>query len=182
MIRVYEASENLLIHTKNNIKYLTPLYAEVTKVDNGDYYLEVEDVLDNLEYYQKGMVLIVKTPWNKEPGFRCDNPRIQNNRMSCKAWHLSYDAKNYIINEAYAVEKNCNDALNHYSDSTDRTSYFPVFSDIATIATTEAKKKSLFDVALDLVNVYSGHLSRDERGIDPILYIRANIGQDRGVV
>lgn len=175
MIRVYDATERLFNH--NGIKALNPLFAEVLKTDNGDYFIEIEDMLDNLEYYQKGMILRVTTPWGVQ-GFRCDNPYIQNNRISCKAWHLSYDSENYIINEAYALDKNCNDAINHYNDNTDTQSPFTVISDIGTLATTKAVKKSLFAVFNDLVNVYSGHWERDNFSFG----IMSSIGQDRGVV
>lgn len=174
-IRVYEPTERLFNH--NGLKVLNPLFAEVLKTDNGDYYIELEDMLDNLEYYQKGMIVRVTTPWGVQ-GFRCDNPIIQNNRISCKAWHLSYDSENYIINEACALDKNCNDALNHFNDNTDTESPFTVISDITTLNTTWAIKKSLFDVFADLVNVYSGHWARDNYTFG----IMSSIGQDRGVV
>jgi phage minor structural protein len=181
MIRVYDAKETAKTDFIGNaIKFLTPLVAEITKVDNGDYFLEVEDVLDNLEYYQKGMVLVADTPWDGLVGdaFRCDNPRVQNNRISCKAWHLSYDSKNYIINEAKAENMNCNDALDAYKKNTDTECPFSLSSDIRTVATTEAKRKSLFDVFADLANVYSGHWDRRGRNFS----IKSRIGQDRGVV
>lgn len=175
MIRVYDETERLFNH--NGIKALKPLFAEVLKVDNGDYLIELEDTLDNLEYYQKGMIIRVTTPWGIQ-GFRCDNPIIQNNRISCKAWHLSYDSKNYIINEANAKKENCNDALNRYNDNTDTKSPFTVISDIATLATTRADKNSLFEMFVKLANVYSGHWERDNYTFG----IKSSIGQDRGVV
>lgn len=175
MIRVYDPTEKLFNH--NGIKVLKPLYAEIVKVDNGDYYIDLEDLLDNLEYYQKGMIIRVSTPWGVQ-GFRCDNPIIQNNRISCKAWHLSYDSENYIINDASAVDKNCNDALNHYNLSTDTESPFTVISDISALETTQAVRKSLYAVFVDLLNVYGGHWERDNYTFG----IRSVIGQDRGVV
>ena len=180
MIRVYDATEKFF--NNNGIKTLHPLFAEITKVDNGDYYVELEDVLDNLEYYQKGLIVRVPTPssWGEQEyqGFRCENPIVKNNRVTCKAWHLSYDSENYIITKADAVYKNCNDALNHYNDNTDTTSPFTVISDITTLVTTSAIKKSLFAVFTDLINVYGGHWERDNFKFG----IKSSIGQDRGVV
>ena len=180
MIRVYDATERLFNH--NGIKALHPLFAEITKVDNGDYYLELEDILDNREYYQKGMIITAKTPWgiNGIQGFRCDNPIIQNNRISCKAWHLSYDSKNYIINSSSAVDKNCNDALNHYNDNTDVLSPFTVISDISLPKTTIMERKTLFDVFTELISEdnYGGHWYRDNFNFG----IMSSVGQDRGVV
>nr|DAF74453.1 MAG TPA: tail protein [Caudoviricetes sp.] len=175
MIRVYDATEKLFNH--NGIKSLNPLFAEILKVDNGDYYIELEDVLDNLDYYQKGMIIRVNTPWGTQ-GFRCDNLMIKNNRVTCKAWHLSYDSENYIISEASVEDESCNEALNHYNNSTDTESPFFVVSNISALKTTSALRKSLFDVFSDLVNVYSGHWVRDNF----FFGIASSIGQDRGVV
>lgn len=175
MIRVYDATEKLFDH--NGLKVLNPLFAEVLKTDNGDYFIELEDVLDNLEYYQKGMIIRVTTPWGIQ-GFRCDNPIMQNNRISCKAWHLSYDSENYVINSASAIDRNCNDALHHYNDNTDTKSPFTVSSNIPTRRTTVAVKKSLFGVFTDLAIEYSGHWIRDNFNFK----IWSSIGEDKGVV
>lgn len=175
MIRVYDATERLFNH--NGIKAIHPLYAEITKRDNGDYYIELEDVLDNLDYYQKGLIVRATTPWGDQ-GFRCDNPIIQNNRISCKAWHLSYDSENYIINSATATDKNCNDAIHHYNDSTDAESPFTVISDINLLKTTAMEKVSLFDAFSVLVSEYGGHWYRDNFNFA----ILSSIGEDRGVV
>ena len=177
MIRVYDATEKLFAN--NGIKVIQPLFAEVTKTDNSDYYVKLEDVLDNLAYYQKGLIVRVPTPWGVQ-GFRCDNPIIQNNRISCKAWHLSYDSENYVINSATATEKNCNDAINHYNDNTDATSPFTVISDISLLKTTIMERKSLFDVFTELISTdnYGGHWHRDNFTFG----IMSSVGEDRGVV
>ena len=177
MIRVYDATEKLF--NNNGIKVLHPLLAEITKIDNGDYYVELEDVADNLGYYQKGLIIRMNTPWGDQ-GFRCDNPLVQNNRISCKAWHLSYDSENYIVGSATATYKNCNDALNHYNDNTDTESPFTVISDISLLKTTVMKRVSLFDVFTLLISKdnYGGHWYRDNFNFG----IMSSIGEDRGVV
>ena len=143
MIRVYDSNEKLF--NNNGIKILHPLVAEITKKDNSDYYIELEDVLENLAYYQKGLIIRADTPWGVQ-GFRCDNPEINNNKIKCTAWHLSYDSKNYVIADSYAVDKNCNDALDHFNSATDSTSPFTTISDISKITSTRIVTKSLFDV------------------------------------
>lgn len=177
LVKVYDSSEKTF--TSNGIKTLHPLLAEVTKKDNGDYYLELRDTLDNLDYYQKGMIIRCTTPWGVQ-GFRCDNPIINNKRIECKAWHLSYDSKNYIIKDAYAVDKNCNDALDHLNSSTDKTSPFTCVSDIAKIVSTRAVRKTLFEVYEWLITdeKYGGHWYRDNWNLS----IKSSIGEDRGVV
>jgi phage minor structural protein len=176
-MRVYDSDEKLFNH--NGIKALHPLFAEITKSDNSDYHIELEDTLENIKYYQKGMIIRTDTPWGLQ-GFRCDNPVVKNNRISCKAWHLTYDARNYLIKDSNAVDKNCNDALNHFNDATDIASPFTVSSDITAIASTRAVRTTLFEVFERLVGAdkYGGHWLRDNFNFG----IRANIGQDRGVV
>ena len=177
MIRVYDATERLFNH--NGTKALHPLFAEITKIDNGDYYIELEDSLENVEYYQKGLIIRASTPWGNQ-GFRCDNPIIKNNRVTCKAWHLTYDAKNYLIKDSYAVDKNCNDALNYFNDNTDITSPFDVSSDITEISSTRVVRQTLFNVFERFISAdkYGGHWVRDNFSFG----IKASVGQDRGVV
>ena len=177
MIKVYDSTETLF--ATNGIKILHPLLAEITKKDNGDYYVELRDIIDNLDYYQKGMIVRIPTPWGVQ-GFRCDNPKIKNNRVECTAWHLSYDSKNYVIEDSYAVDKNCNDALDHFNNATDRKTPFTTISDISKISSARMIRKSLFEVYSELINEdrYGGHWYRDNF----TLGIKETIGQDRGVV
>lgn len=177
MIRVYDANETLF--DNNGIKILHPLIADVTKKDNSDYCVELVDILDNLEYYQKGMIIRIDTPWGVQ-GFSCNNPTIKNNRIECTAWHLSYNSKNYIIKDSYAVDKNCNDTLEHFNSSTDRLSPFKTISDISEISSTRIVRKTLYDVYELLISSdkFGGHWYRDNF----TLGIKSVIGEDRGVV
>ena len=177
MIQVYEPDEKTF--SSNGIKILHPLKAEITKVDNGDYYAEFKDDISMLKYYQKGMIIRVPTRWGVQ-GFRCDNPSVKNNKTECKAWHLSYDAQNYIVSDAYAVDKNCNDALAHFNAGTDITSPFTTISDIATVVSTRAIRKSLLEIVTWLCSdeKYGGHIYRDNW----TLGIKESIGEDRGVI
>lgn len=174
MIRVYN-SVNISFLYNNGIKVLNPLFAEITKVDNGDYYIEIEDTLDNFEYYQKGMVLGVDTPssWSldgkgKIQCFRCDNPRIENNRVYCKAWHLFYDSKNYVIAGHLARNSGtCNEVMIDCKNNVNDAKECP-FSSGATISSnitgekeTEIEAMSLYDSFVYLTNVYGGRWVRD---------------------
>ena len=183
MIRVYDATETKFNH--NGIKVLKPLFAEITKVKDGDYYIEIEDLIDNLEYYQNGMIIRADTPWDAQ-GFRCDNPRVENNRVYCKAWHLFYDSKNYIIAEKRSRSGTCDKAIKEYKNYVDGAGNCP-FSDskISTMSsniTDEADTKiecmSLYDVIEYLRAVYNGSLIRDNFNVA----INQSIGEDRGVV
>ena len=177
MIRVYDSNERVFNH--NGIKVLHPLVADITKKDNGDYYVDLEDTIENIDYYQQGLIVRIPTPWGVQ-GFRMSNPTVKNKRVSVKAWHLSYDSRNYIIRDAYAVDKNCNDALEHFNSSTDATSPFTTVSDITTVCSTRAVRKTLFEVYEWLLSEdkYSGHWVRDNWQLG----IKQKCGEDRGVV
>lgn len=140
MVKLYEATEKLFNH--NGIKILKPTKAIITKADNGEYYLELEDNINNLEWYQQGNIVRVPTPWG-EQGFRLSNPRKKNNKISVKAWHLFYDSSNYIIKDAYVVDKNCNDALDHLNNACDIETPFTTLSNIANINSYRCVRKSL---------------------------------------
>lgn len=177
MIKVYDSTEKSF--NNNGIKILKPLFAQITKKDNSDYYLELEDTIDNLNYYQKGLIIRTTTNWGVQ-GFRCDNPKIENNRIKCKAWHLTYDSKNYIVRDSNSIDKSCNAALNHFNLATDIPSPFTTISDIETILSCRMVRKSLYEVFNELIDEtkYGGHLYRDNYTFG----IKSSIGEDRGVV
>ena len=177
MIKVYDSNEKLFNH--NGIKVIHPLRADITKIDNGDYYVELQDTIESLDFYQSGMIVRIPTPWGVQ-GFRLANPTVKNNKVEIKGWHLTYDAKNYIIKDAYAVDKNCNDALEHFNSSTDIPSPFNVLSDITAISSTRAVRRTLFEMYELFLSEdkYGGHWYRDNW----TLGIKQKVGEDRGVV
>ena len=177
MIKIYDSTERTF--KSNGIKILHPLRADITKEDNGDYFCELEDTIANLDYYQNGMIVRVPTPWG-EQGFRLANPMVKGCKVNIKAWHLSYDANNYIIKDAYAADKNCNDALAHFNGSTDTVTPFSTVSDVPSVCSTRAVRKSLYEVYEWLVSAdkYGGHWYRDNW----TLGIKQRCGEDRGVV
>jgi phage minor structural protein len=85
-----------------------------------------------------------------------------------------------LIKDSNAVDKNCNDALNHFNDNTDIPSPFTVSSDITLLVSTRAVRTSLFEIFERFISTdkYGGHWSRDNFNFG----IKANVGQDRGVV
>ena len=49
MISVYPSTEK---HFANNgLKVMHPLKAKVYKEDNGEFYIDIKDTIENLEYY-----------------------------------------------------------------------------------------------------------------------------------
>lgn len=177
MIKVYDANEKLFNH--NGIKILHPEICELTKKDNGDYYLEIRDSIDNVDYYQKGMIIRVSTMWG-EQAFRCTNPVVSSTRVDVKAWHVFYDSMNYLIKDANIVDKTCNYAMNHVNSNTDIPSPFTTLSDITKQVSTRIVRKTLYDTFVEFIDEskFGGHLVRDNFNVS----IMTSIGQDRGVV
>jgi hypothetical protein len=60
MISVYPSSETAF--ADNGLKILKPLKCIIRKEDNGDYFLEIKDVIENLEFYSTENIIKVSTP------------------------------------------------------------------------------------------------------------------------
>lgn len=175
LIRLYEPTTK--IFNNNGIKTLHPTKALVYKADNGDFYLELDDVIDNVRDYQQDYIITVPTPWGVQ-GFRIDNIKIQDTKISTKAYHLFYDAARYLIADSYVVDKNCNDALDHLNNATDTKSPFTVLSDVPSSNSFRCVRKTLEEAIATVLERWGGHLERDNYNIK----IKQSIGQDRGVV
>ncbi len=174
MIKVYEATEK--IFANNGLKILKPRKAVIHKEDNGDYYLDLEDSILNLKFYKEGYIARVKTPWGFQ-NFRMTNPKIKNRKVSLRAWHVFYDAKQYVILDSNVVDKACIDALDHVNSATDKPSPFTVVSDVTTVCSTRIVRKTLAEAVNTIREKCGGHLVRNNWSIE----IRDKIGQDRGV-
>jgi phage minor structural protein len=174
MISIYPPSETLF--ADNGLKILKPLKALIYKEDNSDYYLDLRDDLENLEYYQSGNIVKVPTPWGKQC-FRLKNPQIENKKINVRARHLYFDSQNYIIKDSFVVDKNCNDALDHLNRATDVPTPFTTISDVPTIFSYRCVRKSLAEAVNDVIERWGGHLVRNNWQIE----VRQNAGQDRGV-
>lgn len=176
MISVYESNEKIFNH--NGLKVLHPRKCDVFKEDNGDYYIELEDTIDNIDYYQANMIIKCPTPFPEgKQLFRIINPEIKNNYIYVKAKHIYFDTKNYIIFDNYIVDKNCNYALNHLNSNTDKLSPFTTTSNINTLSTFRCVRNSLEEAINTVIERWSGHLVRNNFNIS----ILDEIGADRGI-
>lgn len=174
MIRLYD--ETATTFETLGLKVLQPLLAVVRKEDNGDYFLDLRDKAENYALYNRGMILGVDTPWGRQ-GFRIDTVRLKGSKLDVKAWHLFYDAKNYLIDDSYVVDNNGNYALNHLNTATDQTSPFTTISDVTALASLRSVRDTLYEAVLKVVERWGGHLALDNWEIG----LRDTIGQDRGV-
>ena len=174
MIKLFDATDK--IYTSNGNKIILPTKAKVHKEDNGDFYINVEAPLSYIDDLVPNSILVANTPQGDQP-FRITNVENTRSKIKVKAYHVFYDSENYLIQDSYVVDKNCNDALDHLNNSTDNTSPFTTISDITKIASYRCIRKSLYEAIQVLLERYGGHLYRDNWTIG----IKNSIGQDNGV-
>lgn len=175
MISVFPPEERQF--SDNGLKILKPLKAVIRKEDNAEYRLDIKDNLEFLDYYQNGNILRVSTPWGKQC-FRIKNIVIENKKINCSAYHLYFDSENYVIKDAYVVDKNANDALDHLNMATDIHSPFTTISDVQSVNNYRCVRRTLAEAVEMILQRWGGHLVRNNWKIE----IRNQMGQDRGVV
>src|SRR5574344_5238 len=175
MIKVYNQNERLF--NNNGLKILHPKKAQIYIEDNGDYYIDIETTIDDLNYIQEGMIIRANTRWG-EQGFRLTNPERKNNTIVVRGYHLWKDSSKYVIVNSYVDNRNCNDALDHFNMACDTETPFTTISDIEGNNSARIVRKSFEEAISIVVEKWGGHLYRDNW----IIGIKQNIGKDRGVV
>lgn len=174
MIRIFGATDKTF--TSNGDAILQPLKAKLHKADNSDYYIDFDTSLDYLDYIVAGNIVVADTPQGAQ-AFRIANPTRTKNKISARAYHVFYDTKNYLIEDSYVVNKDCNDALDHLNSATEPESPFDTISDVATVDSYRCVRESLYNAVMNVVERWGGHLVRDNFTIG----IRQAIGADNGV-
>lgn len=174
MIKVFSATDKL--YSSNGDAVIIPTKARVKNADNGAYYLELVCGIEYNAYIQANNIIVAPTPQG-EQAFRITDITKNKNKLTVKAWHVFYDANNYLIADSYAVDMTCNDALDHFNSATDTTSPFTTLSDIVSINTYRCVRTSLTECVNVILERWGGHLVRDNWNIS----ILAEIGVDNGI-
>ena len=175
MIRLFGQTDKTF--ATNGDMTILPLRASVHKEDNGDYYLDLTTSLKYVNDLTEGRIVVAPTPQG-EQAFRVGNVQQTKNKLSTRCWHVFYDTQNYLIEDAKAVDKNMNDALDHFNNSTNPESPFTTLSDITDTATLYIVRKSLYEAIQLMIERWGeGHLVRNNFTIE----LRDQIGQDNGV-
>ena len=174
MIKIFGITDKS--YSTNGDIVLQTTKAKIHKEDNGDFYISIEAPLSYIDYLVPNNIVVANTPQGDQ-AFRITNVENTRTKIKIKAYHVFYDTENYLIQDSYVVDKNCNDALDHLNNSTDNTSPFTTISDITKIASYRCIRKSLYEAIQVLLERYGGHLVRDNWTIG----IRDSIGQDNGV-
>ena len=174
MIKVFGATDTLF--SSNGDIIITPIKARVKNNDNGDYYLEMVCGIEYNDYIASNSILVAPTPQG-EQAFRIRDITKQINKLTVKAWHVFYDSENYVIQDSYAVDKTCNEAMDYFNENTDNTSPFTMLSNITSINSYRCVRKSLYECLQTIINRWGGHLKRDNWNVS----ILSSIGQDNGI-
>lgn len=175
MIKVFGVTDKS--YTTNGDIVLQTTKAKVHKEDNGDFYINIEAPLTYIDNLVPNNIIVANTPQGDQ-AFRITNVENTRTKIKIKAYHVFYDSKNYLIQDSYIVDKNCNDALDHLNNATDNPSPFNTVSDITKINSYRCVRKSLYEAIQVLLERYGGHLVRNNWTIG----IRNSIGQDNGVL
>ena len=128
------------------------------------------------DYLTSGHIIVANTPQG-EQAFRITNIEKTRSKIKIKANHVFYDSVNYLIEDSYVVDKNCNDALDHLNNATSDLSPFNTISNVTNIASYRCVRKSLYEAIQVVLERWGGHLVRDNWTIG----IYDSIGQDNGV-
>ena len=174
MIKIFGQTDKLF--SSNGDIVVKPVKAIIRKEDNGDFYLEMETDLSYIDYLVEGNIIVATTPQGDQ-AFRISNPQKTKHKLLVKAWHVFYDSENYLIEDSYVVDKNCNDALDHLNNATEPESPFTTISDIGTVNSFRCVRKSLYQAIQAVLERWGGHLVRDNFTIE----LRTEIGTDNGV-
>ena len=164
-------------YSTNGDKILIPTYQHIIKQDNGEFALDCELPLLYIDDIQSNRILVSNTPAG-EQAFRITDIEKRKTKIKVKAYHISYDSQNYIIQDSYVVGKDGNGAINHLNDATDIPSPFTVSSDILATNSYRCVRKSLYEAWNDMLERWGGHLVRNNYNVA----INDSIGQDNGVV
>lgn len=174
MIKVFGQADTSF--SSNGDIVIQPFKAQVHKIDNGDFYLDLECSLDYLSFIIPNNIIVAPTPQG-EQAFRIFSVTTTRRKITAKCFHLYYDSNNYLIADSYVVNKNCNDALDHLNMATDNTSPFTTLSDVTIINSFRCVRQSLNQAIQTVLERWGGHLVRDNWNIS----IMNNIGMDNGV-
>lgn len=174
MIKLFNSTDTLF--SSNGDKIIIPTKAKVHKEDNGAYYLDLETNLDYIDDIISGNIIVAPTPQG-EQAFRVSNVTATRKKITSKCYHVFYDTKNYLIEDRYIVDKDCNYALDYLNSSTSDLSPFTTLSNITDINSFRCVRNSLYEAIQTILERWGGHLVRNNFNIS----ILSSIGQDNGV-
>lgn len=161
----------------NGLGVVNATYAVISKVDNGDYALDIECPISEADKLTEGYILGVDTPWGRQ-GFRVSSPEKTERKIKARCWHVYYDSKNYLIYSVYIDALNTNAALDAVNSATDVASPFSFTSDVAVTNTMQINNTTLHSAVEQIIGLYGGHITRDNYDIG----VAVSPGSDNGAL
>ena len=176
MIKLFGITDTIL--TSNGDLILQPIKAKVHCEDNGAYYLDLECGLEYVDVLTEGRIIAADVPGGTQ-AFRVGNVSKTNLKLSTRAYHVYYDAKNYLVVDSYVKNKGGNAALDQLNTAAvgGAGSPFVTVSDVTTVQNYRCVRKSLLEAFSEVTERWGGHLVRDNWNVE----LRTTIGQDLGV-
>lgn len=174
MIKIFSPTDKNYV--SNGDVVITPTKARIKNADNGDYYLELTCNIGYNAYIQANNIIVAPTPQG-EQAFRIKDITKSQNNLKVKAWHVFYDANNYVIEDSYAVDLTCEEAMLHFNAATDNTSPFTMHSNIDTVNSYRCVRTSLTECLNTILERWGGHLVRNNWDIS----INSSVSVDNGI-
>ena len=174
MIRLFGISDKT--YTSNGDVVLNPIKCSVKNADNGDFTLSATCTLEYLPYIVNNAIIVAPTPAGDQP-FRIYDVQKNNYKVEVKAKHVTHDADNYVIADAYVVDKDGEEALLHLNNATDTTSPFTVSSDVLHVDSYRCVRKSLEEAINEVAERWGGHIVRKDWTIS----LLTDISRDNGI-
>ena len=175
MIKIFNATDK--DYTSNGDIVLQSIKAKVHKALNGDFYIDIEAPLNYVNYLVSNNIIVANTPQG-EQAFRITNVDKTKSKIKCKAYHVFYDTKNYLITDYRVENRDCNYALDYFNSNTDTISPFTTLSNVTGLNTLYCVRTSLYEAIQSILERWGGYLIRDNWNIK----IMSSIGQDNGIV
>ena len=177
MIKIFNATDK--IYTSNGDIVLQCTKAKVHKALNGNFYIDIEAPLSYVNYLLSNNIIVANTPQG-EQAFRITNVDKTRTKIKCKAYHVFYDTKNYLIKDSRVENRDCNYALDYFNSNTDNTSPFTTLSNVTGLNTLYCVRTSLYEAIQQIIERWGGYLICDNWNIK--ILDKDSIGQDNGVV
>jgi phage minor structural protein len=174
MIRAFKVNDR--VFNNNGDVVITPFKARVKNEDNGNFVLDMTCSIKYADYIKENNIIIAPTPQGDQP-FRIRDYKINNYKIEVTAYHVYYDAENYLIVDSYVAFKNGDAAIKYLNSNTTPASDFTVGSNVTSINNYRCVRKSLKEAIDLMLERWGGHLVRNAWNIQ----LKSSIGVDNGI-
>ena len=173
MIRIFSKTDRDF--SSNGDIVLLPVKAKV-KRDDSNFYLNIEASLTYADWIITGNIIVAPTPQGFQ-AFRISNPTKTGSKITARCDHIFFDTKNYLIADAYVVDKTTANALSHLNNATEPESPFTTYSDVQHVDSYRCVRTSLYEAVRHVQELWGGKLYINNWNFA----LLQEIGQDNGI-